>query len=115
MDELKQWYCTNRSCGGVIGTIVAGELHLEDTVDPSAVRTQGNSLILQCPKCANEKIWFSSSPLVRSLEQFLDSFSYVISRRAVNIVHKELISIIDDEVRTTMQETLKDALKSKEE
>jgi len=98
MEELKKWYCTDRKCGGVIGYIVAGELHIADDVDPSTTRTQGNSLILQCPKCANEKVWFSSSPLVRSLEQFLDTMSYIISKRAVNTVHRELNSILEQEL-----------------
>lgn len=99
MDELKKWYCTDRSCGGVIGYIVAGELNLSDTVDPSSVKTQGNSLVLECPKCGQKKVWFSSSPLVRSLEQFLETMSYIISKRAVNTVHKELTSLIEEEVR----------------
>ena len=104
MDETKKWYCTNRKCGGVIGYIVAGELHVADTVDPSAIRSQGNSLILHCPKCGTEKVWFSSSPLVRSLEQFLETMSYIISKRAVNTVHKELTSLIENEVAKHINE-----------
>lgn len=104
MDETKKWYCTDRKCGGVIGHIIAGELHLADTVDPSATRTQGNSLILQCPNCSEEKVWFSSSPLVRSLEQFLDTMSYIVSKRAVNTVHRELTTLIEDEVEKKFKE-----------
>lgn len=98
MSELQSWYCTDRNCGGVIGHIVAGELHLADNVDPSSVRSQGNSLIIECPKCGSTKVWYSSSPLVRSLEQFLDSVAYIVSRRAVNTVHKELTTLIEKEV-----------------
>ena len=98
MEETKHWYCTDRKCGGVIGHIIAGELHIADTVDPSTIRTQGNSLILQCPRCSSDKVWFSSSPLVRSLEQFLDTMSYIISKRAVNTVHKELTTMVREEV-----------------
>jgi len=98
MEEMKKWYCTDRKCGGVIGHIVAGELHIADTVDPSTIKTQGNSLILECPKCGESKIWYSSSPLVRSLEQFLDAMSYVVTKRAVNVVHKELTSLVESEV-----------------
>ena len=104
MEEIKSWYCTDRKCGGVIGHIVAGELHLADTVDPSTVRSQGNSLILECPVCGTSKVWFSSSPLVRSLEQFLDTFSYIIAKRAVNIVHKELNTFIKEEVEKHIKE-----------
>ena len=102
--EVRSWYCTDRKCGGVIGYIVAGELHVADTVDPSAIRSQGNSLILHCPKCGTEKVWFSSSPLVRSLEQFLETMSSIISKRAVNTVHKELTSLIENEVAKHINE-----------
>ncbi|HDK27609.1 MAG TPA: hypothetical protein ENG48_11070 [Candidatus Atribacteria bacterium] len=104
MEEAKKWYCTDRKCGGVIGHIIAGELHLADTVDPSSVRTQGNSLILECPNCGEQKVWFSSSPLVRSLEQFLDTMSYIVSKRAVNTVHKELTTLIDETVEKKLKE-----------
>jgi len=90
MSELKRWYCTDRACGATLGFILGGELTLADTVDPSIVRSSGNSMIIHCPKCNNEKVWYSSSPLVRSLEQFLDTLSYIIARRALNIIHKEL-------------------------
>ena len=94
MSELKKWYCTDRECGEVIGFIAGGELSLADTVNPSSVRSSGNSMVLRCPKCGNEKIWYSSSPLVRSLEQFLDTMAYIISKRALNIIHKDLNEIV---------------------
>jgi len=104
MEEMKSWYCTDRKCGGIIGHIVAGELHISDTVDPSTIRTQGNSLILECPKCSETKVWFSSSPLVRSLEQFLDTMSYIISKRAVNVVHKQLTDMVAEEIEKQIKE-----------
>lgn len=91
------WYCVDRDCGGEIGYIIAGELHLADTVNPSELKTSGNSLITQCPKCGKEKTWYSSSPIVRALEQLLDATSYVVAKRAVKTVQRELEHVIDSE------------------
>lgn len=92
-NETKPWYCVDRECGGEIGYIIGGELHLASTVDPSEIRTQGNSLLTHCPKCGKEKTWYSSSALVRAMEQLLDASSYIVARRAVKVFHKELTEI----------------------
>lgn len=84
------WYCVDSQCDKVLGHIVGGELHVSDRVDPSSIRSRGNGLIIECPECGTKKIWYSSSPLVRSLEQFLETMAELIARRALNIIHTEL-------------------------
>lgn len=91
--EFPSWYCVNSTCDEVLGHIVVGEIHLADTIDPGTVESRGNGMIISCPKCGTKKVWYSSSPLVRSLEQFINVLSEIIAKRSLNIIHKDLREI----------------------
>ena len=57
--ERKHWYCANKSCGKILGTVTDNKLvvNLDNVV---TVNTDGTSLVLTCD-CMHVKVWYPTS------------------------------------------------------
>jgi len=74
----QMWYCVQ--CSEVLGTTVANEL----TTNPGVVvSTRGANLLVNCPKCFAQKVWYPNDQIVRAVYQMIDAFASVAVARMV--------------------------------
>lgn len=79
------WYCTDRDCGEVLGTVIGRELMLNGNI--KAI-TDGPNLIVTCPKCGRNKVYYNSDPLVRAVFQLIDALVSAFASRAVKQMYR---------------------------
>lgn len=93
MGEAKKIAWTCISCSAELGEVVAGELVV--LVPAKNARTRGVNLVLTCPKCGAEKVWYSSDPIVRAVYQLVDAITGVAARRMVEVTSRELMNRLE--------------------
>jgi hypothetical protein len=74
------WYCVSRSCGEQLGELVGKELRV---TSGAKCITDGPNLIVECPKCGQTKVWYTSDTLVRATYQLVDAMVSLFIARAL--------------------------------
>jgi hypothetical protein len=83
----KQWRCIGEECSEVLGILEGNELRVGASV-PTITRM--SNLVLTCPECGTQKIWYSSDPIVRAAYQIVDTLASEFARRSVQHFGKHL-------------------------
>jgi len=81
------WLCVNNDCNHALGFVSGGEFTPADDVMPSDISTRGSNLILKCPECGTIKTWYTSDPLVRTMNQLIEVMADSVAKRAIHTLH----------------------------
>lgn len=81
------WLCVNNECNHILGYVNGGEFNPADDLIPSEISTRGANLIVKCPECGTVKTWYTSDPLVRTLNQLIEVMSEQMAKRAIRSIH----------------------------
>lgn len=89
--EEREWYCTDRDCGTVLGHVVGRELDVSGGV---VSKTDGPNLVVTCPRCGKTKIWYSSDKVVRAIYELLDTLVTLFVTRAMSKLSRETLEMM---------------------
>ena len=84
---ISNWLCI--ACGHVLGEVLGGELSVSAAV--IKIRTRGPNMVVVCPSCGAEKVWFTSDTITRAMHQLVEAIATVAARRMVEIASKEML------------------------
>lgn len=73
------WFCVE--CNHVLGHVVGREFTPAETVPHSNIHTRGVDLSVTCPQCSKVKIWYTSDPINRALNQLIDAITSALVMR----------------------------------
>lgn len=86
MQKSSEWLCVQ--CSAKLGNVYGGEFY--PSVDGKNIQTRGVNLAIVCPSCGATKVWFTSDPIVRSINQLIVAISEEAARAMVNSASREL-------------------------
>ena len=81
MPRGTDWHCVD--CDHVLGQVIGRELSPDESVPHSNIRTRGVDLSITCPNCSRVKIWYTSDPVNRAINQLLDALTTAFVNRLV--------------------------------
>lgn len=87
MVAVTNWVCIH--CEHVLGEVHGGELLIR--VPDGHSRTRGANLVLTCPNCKAEKVWYTADPIVRALYQLTDAVATQAAKRMVEAVSQQTL------------------------
>ena len=83
-----EWYCI--SCNRVLGEVLGGEFKPAENISGDSIQTRGPNLVVTCPDCGTQKVWYTADPIVRAMYQLVDAIVTVAANRMVMVVGKRL-------------------------
>lgn len=89
MSYQTPWMCVNNECNHILGFVNGGEFTPSDDIIPSDISTKGSNLIIKCPKCGTVKTWYTSDPMVRTLNQLIEVMADQMAKRAIHSIHMQ--------------------------
>ena len=80
--RVVDWYCVN--CNTVLGEVLGGEFQPSKNLTGELIQTRGPNLVVTCPDCGAQKVWYTADPIVRAMYQLVDA---IVSTSATRMVH----------------------------
>ena len=81
MAKRANWYCVNKDCGSVLGSVVDNELVVK-TESVLTVNTNNTALVVTCSYCGGTKVFYPSveSSVVGMVNSVRRDFIYTMSK-----------------------------------
>ncbi len=83
MTKATIWYCINEDCRYELGSVLGGEYYPADSVSGGHLQTRGPNLVVKCPGCGTQKVWYTADPITRAMYQLVDAVATQGARRMV--------------------------------
>lgn len=79
--KTSPWYCV--SCSHILGDVVGGEFQGGADLAGNAFVTRGPNLVVTCPECGAQKVWYTADPITRALYNLVDATVSVAAKQAM--------------------------------
>jgi len=86
MSSGSTWYCINETCKHELGNVLGGEYYPAASVTGEHLQTRGPNLVVRCPECSTQKVWYTADPITRAIYQLVDAVATQAARRMVSKV-----------------------------
>ncbi len=86
MTKATIWYCINEDCRHELGSVLGGEYYPADSILGGNLQTRGPNLVVRCPECDTQKVWYTADPITRAMYQLVDAVATQGARRMVKTV-----------------------------
>lgn len=86
MNKGTIWYCINEDCKHGLGNVLGGEYYPGEDISGEQLQTRGPNLVVKCPECETQKVWYTADPITRALYQLIDAIATQAARRMISKV-----------------------------
>ncbi len=90
--KTSDWRCINEQCGRTLGRVFGGEYQPSDDFSASKVQTRGPNLVITCPDCGTQKVWYTADPITRAMYQLVDAIATQGAKRMIRKVSELTLS-----------------------
>ncbi len=84
MTKATIWYCINEDCKQELGNVLGGEYYPAENISGGQLQTRGPNLVVKCPECQTQKVWYTADPITRAMYQLIDAIATQGARRMVS-------------------------------
>jgi len=92
MAKSSEWFCINEECRKVLGEVMGGEFFPGEGIIGKFLQTRGPNLVVTCPECGTQKVWYTADPITRALYQLVDAISTQSAKRMISKVSELTIN-----------------------